>query len=79
MYASGYVFQQGFFDAWVVVSIIWVWITMLIAGFYPIIDGRKQIIQVYRGLFRKGSREDGSSDGVATPVETEKSVQVADK
>ncbi|KAK0389970.1 hypothetical protein NLU13_3543 [Sarocladium strictum] len=45
MYASGYVFGKGFFGAWVVVSIIWVWLTMFIAGFYPIIDGRKQILQ----------------------------------
>lgn len=68
MYASGYVFQKGFFDAWVVISIIWVWITMLIAGFYPIIDGRKQILQVYRGLFHKG-QNDGSSNSDVTPFE----------
>ncbi|KAK7421584.1 hypothetical protein QQX98_002051 [Neonectria punicea] len=50
MYASKYVFGKGFFVAWLVVAIIWVWITMLIAGFYPIIDGWKQLSHVYRGL-----------------------------
>ncbi|KAL7823705.1 Sodium:solute symporter family domain-containing protein [Trichoderma gracile] len=50
MYASHYVFSKGFFVAWIVVAIIWVWCTMLIAGFYPIIDGRKQILLVFRGL-----------------------------
>lgn len=50
MYASKYVFGKGFFVAWIVVAIIWVWITMLVAGFYPIIDGWQQLRNVYRGL-----------------------------
>lgn len=50
MYASNYVFGKGFFIAWVVVAIVWMWITMLIAGFYPIIDGIGQI----RAFFTKG-------------------------
>lgn len=53
MYASKYVFGRGFFVAWVVISIIWVWGTMLIAGFYPIIDGWRQLRQVYYGLTSK--------------------------
>lgn len=49
MYGSNYVFSKGFFIAWIVVAIIWMWITMLIAGFYPIIDGLGQI----RSFFSK--------------------------
>jgi hypothetical protein len=56
MYASKYVFGKGFFVAWIVVAIIWVWGTMFIAGFYPIIDGWRQLRQVYRGL-RTGTTE----------------------
>jgi len=37
--------------AWVVVGIIWLWGTMLIAIFYPLLDGGvQQILEVYRGL-----------------------------
>lgn len=43
MYASHYIFGKAFFEAWIVVAIIWVWITMLIAGFYPLIDGWRAI------------------------------------
>ncbi|GAB1192497.1 hypothetical protein APSETT444_001689 [Aspergillus pseudonomiae] len=51
MYGSKYVFGKGFFSAWVVVAIIWLWLTMLVAIFYPIFDGGiQQIKQVYRGL-----------------------------
>ncbi|OGM42310.1 putative urea active transporter [Aspergillus bombycis] len=51
MYGSKYVFGKGFFSAWVVVAIIWLWLTMLVAIFYPIFDGGiQQITQVYRGL-----------------------------
>ncbi|KAE8344857.1 hypothetical protein BDV24DRAFT_171367 [Aspergillus arachidicola] len=51
MYGSKYVFGKGFFSAWVVVAIIWLWLTMFVAIFYPIFDGGiQQIGQVYRGL-----------------------------
>jgi hypothetical protein len=45
--------------AWLVVGIIWLWGTMLMATFYPLIDGGiEQISQVYRGLFgKKGSND----------------------
>lgn len=62
MYGSQYIFSKGFFVAWIVVAIIWMWITMLIAGFYPIIDGFGQI----RAFFSK-------SDAIvseSTPAET---------
>jgi hypothetical protein len=40
-----------FYTAWVVVSIIWLWLSMLVAIFYPIFDGGiQQIRDVYRGL-----------------------------
>ncbi|AEO66748.1 uncharacterized protein THITE_2115106 [Thermothielavioides terrestris NRRL 8126] len=73
IYASGYVFSKTFFEAWVVVSIIWVWGTMLVAGFFPIIDGRAQIMQVWRGLWGSSTGEKRldavpASTGTATPV-----------
>lgn len=50
MYAARYVFSSKFFSAWVVISIIWVWGTMFLAGFFPIIDGWGQISTVVKGL-----------------------------
>ena len=74
IYASGYLFSKTFFSAWVVISIIWVWGTMFIVGFFPIIDGRAQILQVWRGL-RDGSKGGQAlqptaevSTGATTPV-----------
>lgn len=66
MYASKYIFEKGFFIAWLVISIIWVWGTMLVAGFFPIIDGWRQLRQVYIGL-RKGVIEGAKGDTAETP------------
>ncbi|KAK5787963.1 hypothetical protein VI817_010459 [Penicillium citrinum] len=54
MYGSHYVFEKKFFVAWVVIGIIWLWGTMLVAIFAPLLDGGiQQILQVYRGLTGK--------------------------
>ncbi|KAJ6068472.1 hypothetical protein N7499_010359 [Penicillium canescens] len=51
MFGSGYIFGKRFYTAWVVVGIIWLWLSMLVAIFYPIFDGGiQQIRDVYRGL-----------------------------
>ncbi|GMG51203.1 unnamed protein product [Aspergillus oryzae var. brunneus] len=52
-----------FFSAWVVVAIIWLWVTMLVAIFYPIFDGGiQQITQVYRGLCVGNGRKEAVGD-----------------
>ena len=66
MYASKYIFEKGFFVAWLVVSIIWVWGTMIVAGFFPIIDGWRQLRQVYIGL-RGGAIEGAKEEPSETP------------
>ncbi|KAL1991114.1 hypothetical protein VTN49DRAFT_5618 [Thermomyces lanuginosus] len=49
MYAARYIFSKGFFIAWLVVAIIWLWGTMLVATFYPLFDGGiQQMRQVYQ-------------------------------
>ncbi|OJD29050.1 urea active transporter [Diplodia corticola] len=60
MYAAKYVFGEKFFVAWLVVAIVWLWGTLLVAGFYPLVDGRDQIAAVWKGL-RSGSGSKGSS------------------
>jgi hypothetical protein len=53
MYASSYVFSKGFFIAWIILSIVWVWGTMLVAVLYPLIDGWSQLQLVYKGFVSK--------------------------
>ncbi|KAJ5206392.1 Sodium/solute symporter [Penicillium cf. griseofulvum] len=69
MYGSGYVFGKKFYIAWVVVAIIWLWLSMLVAIFYPIFDGGlEQIRDVYRGLrgrkvvTKSGRSKDGKAE-----------------
>ena len=57
MYASKYVFGQSFFAAWLVISIIWLWGTLIVVGFYPIIDGWRQIGDVFRAIKAGGWRK----------------------
>ncbi|TEA14562.1 putative urea active transporter 1 [Colletotrichum sidae] len=52
MYAANYVFSKEFFTAWTVVSLMWLWWTLLMTGFYPIWDGRHQIRAVMTNLLR---------------------------
>lgn len=52
MYGSRYVFGKGFFTAWVIVGIIWLWLTLLMVIFYPLIDGGiQQTVLVFRNVF----------------------------
>jgi hypothetical protein len=37
-----------------VISIIWLWGTLLVAGFFPIIDGRYQILVIFKALRKRG-------------------------
>ncbi|KAL1618395.1 hypothetical protein SLS56_010547 [Neofusicoccum ribis] len=68
MYAARYIFSEKFFAAWLVVAIVWLWGTLLVAGFYPLVDGRDQILAVWRGL--RGIRAGGEGGGRAA-AETE--------
>lgn len=71
MYAAKYIFSDKFFAAWVVVSIIWVWATMLITGFFPIIDGWGQISIVCRGLLGGGGGNKNKNKKAAETAEAE--------
>ncbi|GLA04125.1 hypothetical protein AnigIFM60653_004164 [Aspergillus niger] len=67
MYGSKYVFGKGFFTAWVIVGILWLWITMLVAIFYPLLDGgMQQMLQISRAL--RGRREAVTSTSLPSVV-----------
>lgn len=56
-----------FYTAWVIVGIIWLWLSMLVAIFYPIFDGGiQQIRDVYRGL-RGGNNFTGTAPTSISP------------
>ncbi|KAK9235098.1 hypothetical protein V1525DRAFT_458837 [Lipomyces kononenkoae] len=40
MYGSGYIISKKFFTGWVVVGIIWILISLIVVGIYPIWEGR---------------------------------------
>ena len=81
MYASRYIFSKTFFSAWLVVAIIWIWGTMLVAGFFPLIGGVHQFKAVWVSL-RRGwqsadkrevestEAEKSETDVTTTPTET---------
>ncbi|PVH97304.1 hypothetical protein DM02DRAFT_597799 [Periconia macrospinosa] len=77
MYASKYVFGPNFFAAWVVVAVVWLWGTLFVVGFYPVIDGQGQILEVWRAVRRArgydkgGKRGDSSASGERGEVEGE--------
>jgi urea-proton symporter len=60
-----------------IVALVWLWITMFIVGFYPIIDGRQQLLDVWiamrEGKWAKGAKDGGvsveTSSGERTPTE----------
>ena len=60
-----------FFIAWVIIAVIWLWGTMLVAIFYPLIDGGiQQMRQVYRGLTT--SRRSSSEHVIPSQEDTHK-------
>lgn len=79
MYGSSYVFSKKFFTGWVVVGIIWLFVTLFGVVVFPVYEGRESIIRVSRMMFldmmgRKPTVYRGKSDstrpsGVTTPTE----------
>ncbi|KAL4901237.1 hypothetical protein BDW74DRAFT_170378 [Aspergillus multicolor] len=73
MYGTKTVMSRGLFVAWVVVGLIWLFITLFVAKFYPLVDGRlQQIWQVFTAI-RRSSKDDSEVDGV---VEVEVKAEV---
>jgi hypothetical protein len=50
MYGAKTVMSRGLFVAWVVVGLVWLFVTLLVANFYPLVDGGA--VQIWRFLLR---------------------------
>jgi SSS family transporter len=51
MYGTGYIFSKSFFNGWILLGIIWMFISFIIVGIYPIIEGRHSIASVYKKIY----------------------------
>jgi len=52
LFGTGYIFNRAFFTGYVVVSFIWVWVSMCICVIYPVVESTGALREVSRGLFR---------------------------
>ncbi|KAJ5408810.1 hypothetical protein N7509_002693 [Penicillium cosmopolitanum] len=50
MYAARFIFSRGLFIAWVAMAIVWLWLTLLTVGLYPLWDGRKRILLIFQRM-----------------------------
>ncbi|KAJ8096709.1 hypothetical protein POJ06DRAFT_283903 [Lipomyces tetrasporus] len=51
MYGTGYVFSKKFFTGWVVVGIIWILLSLIVVGLYPIWEGRGALLHTAKGVW----------------------------
>ena len=52
LYGSGWIFTRAGFKGWCIFSFIWVWCSMFICVFWPLIESRATIIAIVRGVLR---------------------------
>ncbi|SCU97476.1 LAMI_0F10220g1_1 [Lachancea mirantina] len=51
MYGSNYIFSKRFFTGWVVVLIIWIFLTAFAVCLYPLWEGRQGLYTTVRGIY----------------------------
>jgi hypothetical protein len=52
MYGTGYVFSEKFFTGWVVVGILWLFMSIFMVGLYPIFEGRHSLKHNIVSIFK---------------------------
>ncbi|KAJ0423270.1 Sodium:solute symporter family-domain-containing protein [Aspergillus carlsbadensis] len=70
MFGARMSFSKSFFIAWVVISLLWLWFTLVVAIFYPLVDGGLQqmcaVIKRKRAGEVVAEREEGQVSGSST-------------
>lgn len=51
MYGIAYVFSKNLFTGWVVLGIIWLFLSFFIVGIHPIVEGRRGLVSVVKKIF----------------------------
>ncbi|KAF4126263.1 LOW QUALITY PROTEIN: urea-proton symporter [Geosmithia morbida] len=63
MYGAKMVFSKSFFTAWIVISLVYLWFTLLVSNVYPLVDGgAKKIYFILSGRTSEGKPSGGSSE-----------------
>ena len=52
LFGTGYVYNKTYFTGWVVVSFIWVWVSMTICVIYPVVESTGALRDVSRGMWQ---------------------------
>lgn len=52
LFGTAYVYSRSFFTGWVVVSFIWVWVSMTICVIYPVVESTGALGEISTGLWR---------------------------
>lgn len=89
LYGTGYVFSKSFFTGWVVVGILWLFVSCGMVVFLPVFESRRTIVRTSRAMFsdllglgRRPAVEvthGRSMAGDATPPEGEYTETVTEK
>lgn len=51
LFGTGYVYSKTFFTGWVVVSFIWIWLSMAICVIYPVVESTGALREISIGLW----------------------------
>ncbi|CAF0977564.1 unnamed protein product [Rotaria sp. Silwood1] len=53
MFGTSYVFSKPFFSSWIIFGIVWMFISFIIVGIYPVIESHKSIVSVCKKMYAK--------------------------
>ncbi|SPN99956.1 probable DUR3 - Urea permease [Cephalotrichum gorgonifer] len=79
IYGSAYIFSKPFFTGWIVVSFIWIFVSVVLVGIYPAYEGRDSVLSTFKAMLGGGKKEkptvvvegeevsEGKNSGTATP------------
>ncbi|CAF0785772.1 unnamed protein product [Adineta steineri] len=75
MYGTAYIFSKPFFTGWIIVGIVWMFISFIIVGIYPVIEGRHSIASVCKKMYAHAmsSRQNNMHTTTETKITSEKS------
>ncbi|RAK98174.1 sodium:solute symporter family protein [Aspergillus ibericus CBS 121593] len=66
LFGTRYVYTKEFFTGWVVVSLIWVWVSVGVCVVYPVVESAGALNEIWRGAWRDicgGGRSEGKDEG----------------
>ena len=52
MYGSSYIFSKPFFTGWVVVGIIWIFMSFFGVGLFPLFEGRRTLVRTTKYIIQ---------------------------